>query len=120
MGAELATVGLARLLVASISRRLSGSPVMPAMVVVAIGLLVGPLRLDELTVAPTRATLRRLAEGSTRACAPGCLSRGSRIAARHRRSYAADVGTRRSSAAVTPRWAGGRRRLSRRQPCPRP
>lgn len=64
MGAQLATVGLALLLVASISRRLSGTPVTPAMVVVAIGVLVGPLLLDELTAAPTSAVVRRLAEAT--------------------------------------------------------
>jgi hypothetical protein len=70
MGAELATVGLALLLVASISRRLSGSPVTPAMVLVAIGVLAGPLLIDELTVAPTSATVRRLAEATLTAA--GC------------------------------------------------
>ena len=38
----LAIVALALLGVAAISRRLSGTPVTPAMVFVAIGLLVGP------------------------------------------------------------------------------
>jgi sodium/hydrogen antiporter len=60
----LATVGLTLLLVAAVSRRLSSTPVTPAMVVVAIGVLVGPLVLDDLTVGPTSATVRRLAEAT--------------------------------------------------------
>jgi sodium/hydrogen antiporter len=85
MGAELATVGLALLLVASISRRLSGSPVTPAMLVVAIGVLAGPLLIDELTVAPTSATVRRLAEATLTAA--GCdLAMGHRRARGRSRS----------------------------------
>ncbi len=60
----LATVGLALLLVAAVSRRLSGTPVTPAMVVVAIGVLVGPLVFDGLTVGPTSSTVRKLAEAT--------------------------------------------------------
>ncbi len=60
----LATVGLALLLVAAVSRRLSGTPITPAMVVVAIGVLVGPLVLDDLNVGPTSLTVRRLAEAT--------------------------------------------------------
>jgi len=44
MGAELATIGLALLFFASISWRLSGTILTPAMVVVAIGVLAGPSR----------------------------------------------------------------------------
>jgi NhaP-type Na+/H+ or K+/H+ antiporter len=64
LGAQLATVGLALLFVASISRRLTDTPITPPIVVVAIGVLVGPLLLDELTVAPTAALVRRLAEAT--------------------------------------------------------
>jgi NhaP-type Na+/H+ or K+/H+ antiporter len=64
MGWELATVGLALLIVAAGSRRLSSSPVTPAMVMVAIGVIVGPLVLDDITVGPTSATVRTLAEAT--------------------------------------------------------
>ncbi len=60
----LAAVGLALLLVAAVSRRLSGTPITPAMVVVAIGVLAGPLVFDGLTVGPTSLTVRRLAEAT--------------------------------------------------------
>jgi NhaP-type Na+/H+ or K+/H+ antiporter len=60
----LATVGLALLLLAAVSRRLSSTPITPAMVVVAIGVLAGPLVLDDLTVGPTSTTVRRLAEAT--------------------------------------------------------
>ncbi len=60
----LATVGLALLLVAAVSRRLSDTPVTPAMVVVAIGVLAGPLVLDDLIVGPTSSTVRKLAEAT--------------------------------------------------------
>ena len=60
----LAAVGLALLLVAAVSRRLSNTPITPAMVVVAIGVLVGPLVFDGLTVGPTSLTVRRLAEAT--------------------------------------------------------
>ncbi len=60
----LATVGLALLLVAAVSRRLSGTPITPAMVVVTIGVLVGPLVFDGLTVGPTSSTVRKLAEAT--------------------------------------------------------
>ena len=60
----LATVGLALLLVAAVSRRLSNTPITPAMVVVAIGVLAGPLVFDGLTVGPTSSTVRRLAEAT--------------------------------------------------------
>ncbi len=60
----LAAVGLALLLVAAVSRRLSDSPITPTIVVVAIGVLAGPLVLDELVVGPTSSTVRRLAEAT--------------------------------------------------------
>ena len=64
MGWQLATVGLALLFVAAISRRLSATPVTPAMVMVAIGVLAGPLVLDDITVGPTSGTVRTLAEAT--------------------------------------------------------
>ena len=60
----LATVGLALLLVAAVSRRLSSSPITPPMVVVVIGVLAGPLVLDDLIVGPTSLTVRKLAEAT--------------------------------------------------------
>ena len=60
----LATVGLTLLLLAAVSRRLSSTPITPAMVVVAVGILVGPLVLDDLNVGPTSSTVRTLAEAT--------------------------------------------------------
>jgi NhaP-type Na+/H+ or K+/H+ antiporter len=60
----LATVGLTLLLLAAVSRRLASTPITPAMVVVAVGVLVGPLVLDDVTVGPTSSTVRRLAEAT--------------------------------------------------------
>ena len=60
----LAIGGVTLLLVAGVSRRLSNTPVTPAMVVVAVGVLVGPLVLDDLTVPPTSSTVRTLAEAT--------------------------------------------------------
>ncbi len=64
MNSGLAVVGLTLLLVAAVSRRLSGTPITPAMVVTAVGVLVGPLVLDDLTVRPTSSTVRTLAEAT--------------------------------------------------------
>ena len=60
----LAAVGLALLLVAGVSRRLSDTPITPAMVVVGLGVLAGPLVIDGLTVGPTSSTVRTLAEAT--------------------------------------------------------
>lgn len=60
----LATVGLTLLLLAAVSRRLVATPITPAMVVVTVGVVVGPLVLDDLTVAPTSSTVRTLAEAT--------------------------------------------------------
>jgi NhaP-type Na+/H+ or K+/H+ antiporter len=60
----LATLGLTLLLLAAVSRRLSGTPITPAIVVVAVGVLVGPLVLDDLTLGPTSSTVRTLAEAT--------------------------------------------------------
>ncbi len=64
MGIGLAVVGLSLLLVAAVSRYLSGTPFTPAMMVVAIGVVVGPLVLDRITLQPTSATVRSLAEAT--------------------------------------------------------
>ena len=61
---ELAIVAAAVLAVAGVSRRLTGTPVTPAMAFVAIGVLVGPLVIDGVTAAPSSATVRTLAEAT--------------------------------------------------------
>jgi NhaP-type Na+/H+ or K+/H+ antiporter len=60
----LAVVALTLLGVAAVSRRLSGTPITPAMVFVAVGLLVGPKVLDEIDLESTSATVRTLAEAT--------------------------------------------------------
>ena len=61
---SLAIVALTLLGVAAISRRLSGTPVTPAMVFVAVGLLVGPEMLDGVDIESSSATVRTLAEAT--------------------------------------------------------
>jgi len=61
---ELATAAGAVLLVAGVSRRLTDTPFTPAMAFVLIGLLVGPLVIGDVTVAPASATVRMLAEAT--------------------------------------------------------
>ncbi|HEY6654636.1 MAG TPA: sodium:proton antiporter [Solirubrobacterales bacterium] len=61
---SLAIVALALLAVASVSKRIAGTPVTPAMLFVAIGLLVGPKVLDELDLASTSSTVQTLAEAT--------------------------------------------------------
>ena len=60
----LAIIGVSLLLVAAVSRYLSGTPLTPAILVVAIGILVGPLVLDEIAVRPTSSTVRSFAEAT--------------------------------------------------------
>jgi NhaP-type Na+/H+ or K+/H+ antiporter len=60
----LTIVALAVLAVAAVSRRLSATRVTPAMVFVAIGVLVGPLMLDEVNAAPKSSMVRTLAEAT--------------------------------------------------------
>ena len=64
MNAGLVIVSVTLLLVAAVSRPLSSTPITPAMVVVAVGVLVGPLVLNDLTVPPTSSTVRTLAEAT--------------------------------------------------------
>ena len=64
MGTGLATIGVSLLLVASVSRYLSGTPLTPAILVVTVGVIVGPLVLDEIAVQPTSSTVRTLAEAT--------------------------------------------------------
>ena len=61
---SLAIVALAMLGVAAVSGRLVGSPITPAMVFVAIGLLVGPKVLDGIDLASTSGIVRTLAEAT--------------------------------------------------------
>src|SRR4051812_22812053 len=61
---SLALLALALLGVAAVSRRLSGTPVTPAMLFVAFGLLVSPRALDGIDVASTSSIVRELAEAT--------------------------------------------------------
>ena len=58
----LALVALALVGVAAVSGRLSGTPITPAMLFVAFGLLVGPEVLDGIDLSSTGSTVRALAE----------------------------------------------------------
>ena len=60
----LAIVALALLGVAAVSRRLQGTPVTPAMVFVAFGVLVGPQVLDGVDLSSRSGTVRALAEAT--------------------------------------------------------
>ena len=64
MGWSLAIVALALLGVAAVSGRLLGSPITPAMVFVAVGLLVGPKVLDGIDLESTSGAVRTLAEAT--------------------------------------------------------
>src|SRR5262245_54940852 len=61
---SLAIIAAALLAVAATSKRLSGTPVTPAMVFVALGLLVGPKVLDGVDLSSTSAAVRTLAEAT--------------------------------------------------------
>jgi NhaP-type Na+/H+ or K+/H+ antiporter len=58
----LALVALALLGVAAVSRRLAGTPLTPAILFVAFGLLVGPQVLDGIDLSSSGTTVRALAE----------------------------------------------------------
>jgi sodium/hydrogen antiporter len=58
----LALVALALLCVAAVSQRLSGTPITPAILFVAFGLLGGPKVLDGIDLSSSSATVRALAE----------------------------------------------------------
>jgi NhaP-type Na+/H+ or K+/H+ antiporter len=58
----LALIALALLGIAAVSRRLAGTPITPAILFVAFGLLVGPEVLDGINLASSSATVRALAE----------------------------------------------------------
>lgn len=61
---QLAIVAATILVVAAVSRLLSGTPVTPAMVFVAAGLLAGPLVLDDIDPSTSGSTVRSLAEAT--------------------------------------------------------
>jgi NhaP-type Na+/H+ or K+/H+ antiporter len=61
---QLPIIAAALLAVAGVSRRLTDTSFTPAMAFVLIGLLVGPLVVDQVTLAPTGATVRTLAEAT--------------------------------------------------------
>jgi NhaP-type Na+/H+ or K+/H+ antiporter len=61
---SLTIVALALIAVATVSKRLSGSPITPAMLFVSIGLLVGPKVLDGVDIESTSSTVRALAEAT--------------------------------------------------------
>ncbi len=61
---SLAIVALALLGVAAVSRLLSGTPVTPTMLLVALGLLVGPRLLGGVDLSDSNSTLRALAEAT--------------------------------------------------------
>jgi sodium/hydrogen antiporter len=60
----LVIVALALLGVAAVSRRLVGTPITPAMVFVAVGLLAGPKVLDGIDLESSGATVQTLAEAT--------------------------------------------------------
>src|SRR3954471_18425716 len=60
----LALVAIALLGVAAVSGRLSGTPITPAILFVAFGLLVGPEVLEGIDVSSSSATVRALAEAT--------------------------------------------------------
>ncbi len=61
---SLAIVALTLLAVAAVSQRLSGSPITPAMVFVAVGLLAGPELLGAVGLESSSTTVRSLAEAT--------------------------------------------------------
>jgi sodium/hydrogen antiporter len=61
---SLTIVALALIVVAAVSRRLSGTPITPAILFVSIGLLVGPKVLDGIDISSTSSTVRALAEAT--------------------------------------------------------
>src|SRR4051812_31828090 len=60
----LALVALALLGVAAVSQRLAGTPITPAMLFVAVGLLVGPKVLDGVDLSSKGSTVRTAAEAT--------------------------------------------------------
>jgi NhaP-type Na+/H+ or K+/H+ antiporter len=61
---DVAIVAGAVLVVAGVSRRLTDTPVTPAMAFVLIGIVVGPLAVDDLAPDPSGTSVRTLAEAT--------------------------------------------------------
>ena len=61
---SLAIVALVLIAVAAVSKRLSGTPITPAILFVSIGLVVGPEVLDAVEISSTSSTVRALAEAT--------------------------------------------------------
>ena len=61
---SLTTVALAMIAVAAVSRRISGTPITPAILFVSIGLVLGPEVLDAVDISSTASTVRALAEAT--------------------------------------------------------
>ena len=61
---SLAIIALAVLAVASVSGRIAGTPLTPAILFVLIGVLVGPKVLDEVDLSSSGSTVRALAEAT--------------------------------------------------------
>ncbi len=61
---SLTILALALIAVATVSKRLTGSPITPAILFVSIGLLVGPKVLDGIDIESTSSTVRALAEAT--------------------------------------------------------
>jgi sodium/hydrogen antiporter len=61
---ELAIIAATVLAIAGVSRQLTGTSLTPPMVFALIGILVGPLVIDEVTSAPTGEGVRTLAEAT--------------------------------------------------------
>ena len=61
---SLTIVALVLIAVAAVSKRLSGTPITPAILFVSIGLLVGPEVLDAVEISSTSSTVRALAEAT--------------------------------------------------------
>ena len=61
---SLSIVALVLIGVAAVSKRISGTPVTPAILFVSIGLLVGPEILDAVEISSTSETVRALAEAT--------------------------------------------------------
>jgi NhaP-type Na+/H+ or K+/H+ antiporter len=60
----LTIVALVLIAVATVSKRISGTPITPAILFVSIGLLVGPKVLGEIDISSTSETVRALAEAT--------------------------------------------------------
>ncbi len=64
MGWSLAILALVLIGVAAVSKRISGSPITPAILFVSFGLLIGPEALDTVDISSTGTTVRTLAEAT--------------------------------------------------------